>query len=379
MQALSGPCESAVHVSAALNVSSVAGCAAECRKGGSCVGFDTDGLTCYLKGRCKGKEGVVPCAGMCGYRLAVPSICFLVARWGAWPPWLPITLRAMASNEDIRFVLMGDVAPIDAKALPSNVIFSEWPMRRLLIRLRRAVGLKANRLESNNHSTSKVSDLKPLFGAAFPELLHGCEWWGTMQDDVLPGRLRDWLTPGLLAAHDVVSPLPAPFASCGPFMLYRNVESVNRLYRASTDLPRVLSDTKYLAFDEWWGPLRGKQHMGFVTNAAAAAGRVRLYNGGRDLRKKGNKKAWGWVRPRLQRPARPNPASAPCDSPASNGRRRRIDCTIARALRATTRRWCSRGGRACCGKGWAARPSRLRVRRPTRTGRALASASPSRT
>ena len=67
-----------------------------------------------------------------------------------------------------------------------------------------------------------------------------------MQDDVLPGRLRDWLTLPVLAHHDVVSPLPRPFASCGPFMVYRNAPHVNALYRAQSvrhslirALPRV--------------------------------------------------------------------------------------------------------------------------------------------
>ena len=49
-----------------------------------------------------------------------------------------------------------------------------------------------------------------------------------MQDDVLPGRLRDWLTLPVLAHHDVVSPLPRPFASCGPFMVCTPLPALTR-------------------------------------------------------------------------------------------------------------------------------------------------------
>ena len=152
-------------------------------------------------------------------------MCVLVARWGEWPPWSPLLMRAMGANRDVQWTLMGDRPP-RIRALPPNVAFSAWPLPRLLARLRQAIGFSAARLEQNDHSTSKISDLKPMFGASFPELIRGCDWWGSMQDDVLPGRLRDWATPEVLSAHDVVSPLPRPFASCGPFMLYRNVRGV---------------------------------------------------------------------------------------------------------------------------------------------------------
>ena len=147
-----------------------------------------------------------------------------------------------------------------------------------------------------------------------------------MQDDVLPGRLRDWLTLPVLAHHDVVSPLPRPFASCGPFMVYRNVRGVNELFRKSAALPRsaglcgsiprlaarravrpslthpgaparrhsVLSSARYLVFDEWWGPLRGQANMANLTSDEADAGRLRVYHGGVDTRKRGSRKAWGW-------------------------------------------------------------------------------------
>ena len=279
-------------ISGELRVSSVAACEARCEEQPLCTAYDTDGRSCYLKSRCAGRADI--CSGWCGYRQrqGAPSVCMLVARWGQWPPWTPLLLRALATNTDVRWTLMGDTPP--TAQLPSNVGFSEWPMPRLLARLRQAIGFSAGRLEQNDHSTSKISDLKPTFGVSFPELLRGCDWWGNMQDDVLPGRLSDWATPSVLSLHDVVSPLPRPFASCGPLMLYRNVRGVNNLFRRSGALWRVLSDERYLVFDEWWGPLRGDANMANVTATEAESGRLRLFHGGVDRRKRGNRKSWGW-------------------------------------------------------------------------------------
>ena len=50
-------------------------------------------------------------------------------------------------------------------------------------------------------------------------------------------------------------------------MIYRNSRPVSRLWRNSPDAARVLSDPKYLVFDEWWGPLRGRYNMPNVTRA----------------------------------------------------------------------------------------------------------------
>ena len=51
-----------------------------------------------------------------------------------------------------------------------------------------------------------------MFGEIFAAELEGCEFYANIQDDVLPGRLRDWARTELLNAD--VAPLPAPFDSC---------------------------------------------------------------------------------------------------------------------------------------------------------------------
>ena len=108
--------------------------------------------------------------------LKSPQTCILVSRWGEWPPWTPLLMRAYAANSAIRWILIGDHSPssIAHLTLPQNVCFASWPLGRLIERLRQSIGLRVRSLRQNNHSTSKISDLKPMFAEAFPELVDGC-------------------------------------------------------------------------------------------------------------------------------------------------------------------------------------------------------------
>lgn len=57
-------------------------------------------------------------------------------------------------------------------------------------------------------------------------------------------------------------------------MLLRNTRQINQLWRLSSDAARVLSDPKYMVFDEWWGDAR--DHFPAILTREAAAGRIRL-------------------------------------------------------------------------------------------------------
>ena len=111
------------------------------------------------------------------------SVCLLVARWGPWPAWLPLLLRTYAANYDVRFTLLGDTPP--SLPLPKNVAYAHWPAAALVERLARTVGFRAGALAFNNHSTSKISDLKPMFGEVFADLLAGC---APQRVPPIPGR-----------------------------------------------------------------------------------------------------------------------------------------------------------------------------------------------
>ena len=180
----------------------------------------------------------------------------------------------MELNPTVQFHLLGDKPP--KSSIPRNARFHRVRSSELVSRVRAATGVRPPKFALTGWGhTAKVNDIKPLFGVLFAELLQECEWWATMQDDMLLGSVRAFLSAELLARHDLVSPLPAPFFHSGPFMAYRNTEVVNRLWQRSADWQWMLRTPEYVTFDEWWGPAADKDNMPHVVHREAAAGRVR--------------------------------------------------------------------------------------------------------
>jgi len=249
-----------------------------------------------------------------------PTICLILSRWGGWPAIFSVVARTIVANPTVRFQLLGDKEPELHGGLPPNAQFKSLSLKDLRARVRKRLGKSlepASLAVAGFHS--KISDLKPMFGALFPELLRGCDWWGYMQEDEVLGSLRSFATPELLSAYDVVSPLPLPCA--GPFMLWRNTPAVTLLYQRSAQWRDVVENPRYLAFDEWgqviptlpqtrtarrppsllrpctrrahlalalesastltWGQSSGRanltEHMGAVVRREARAGRLRAF------------------------------------------------------------------------------------------------------
>ena len=186
-------------------------------------------------------------------------IGIVIARWQAWPAWTPLLIRTLAFNELIHFHLLSDVEPLVAP-LPTNVFYHRWSLRQLLHQMQRTVGLQldsisaSGRQAGNEMSSAKINDLKPMFGEAFADLLGPYEWWGYLQEDLLVGDLAQCLSPAVLRMYDVINSFKGHNSS-GVFMLFRNVPRVNRIWRLSSNASLVLRTSKYLIFDEWWGPL----------------------------------------------------------------------------------------------------------------------------
>ena len=214
--------------------------------------------------------------------LRSPSIALLIGRWGRWPGWTPLLFRTFALNPTIAFYCLSDTPPaVDSSRLPTNVRHIPLTLPQLLRRLRETVGLKLTTLSASGSfkagvSAAKTNDLKPMWGVAFADLLHRFDWWGYLQEDLLVGNLRQFATDALLARSDVISPYLPPLNASGVLMLYRNTRRINLLWNKSRDAPRVLRTKTYQVFDEWWGPLEGRDNLARVLGRAASTGEIRL-------------------------------------------------------------------------------------------------------
>ena len=265
----------------------------------------------------------------------VTSLALLVGRWGSWPGWTPLLLRSFAANPTIDFFCLSDVWPAPQSRLPANVRYFPLTLDQLLTRLRAKIGVKLTSLTASGSfgpgvSSAKTNDFKPMWGVLFADLLSRHKWWGYLQEDLVLGDLRAWATEALLARSDVICPFLPPLNSSGVLMLFRNVESVNLLWRASSALQRVLTSKQYLVFDEWWGPLAGFDNFARVLGRHSAEGQIRLSLANSRRRWMSDDKRYGagaastnedfsacWHRGRLWAPTSLGPT--PCHTDSSSG------------------------------------------------------------
>lgn len=98
----------------------------------------------------------------------------------------------------------------------------------------------------------KVIDFKPLFAHLFPEEVQGYDWWGHIDNDMVLGNVRRFITPSVLNENDIIS--AHPNKTFGPFTLYRNTNQVNELFRlAEQPLKDIFATKNVMGFDEWGG------------------------------------------------------------------------------------------------------------------------------
>uniref|UniRef100_A0A7S4EVU6 Uncharacterized protein n=1 Tax=Chrysotila carterae TaxID=13221 RepID=A0A7S4EVU6_CHRCT len=226
-----------------------------------------------------------------------PCIAMFLTRWGSWLSLTPLLLRSLASNRFIDFYLLSDRHPSPSAPLPDNVHFYHLPLNSFVDRLRCVLGMNlanlvvgarfagAGEIRSADpamYSAAKTNDLKPMLGEAFEDdLLKGYSFWGHAQEDLILGDLLACIPPRRLQRFDAITPFRPPLNSSGVFMLMRNTPKINRLWRRSADAARVLSDPKYLVFDEWWGQPR-IDDFASVVGRAIDAGEMRVGFPGRN-------------------------------------------------------------------------------------------------
>lgn len=96
-----------------------------------------------------------------------------------------------------------------------------------------------------------LSDLKPLLGVIYPEIVRRYEFWGWSDVDVIWGHLS-MLTPTRLVDVNLVHPLArTTYTTCGAFMLLRTELAP---LVCLTAWKAMVQEPNYTVFDEWWGP-----------------------------------------------------------------------------------------------------------------------------
>ena len=168
-------------------------------------------------------------------------ICVLTIWFGELPPYFAGWLLSVRANSDIDFILITDQDPsVDGGNV--RVMHAELP--ELIERFSRALGRSVS-----FSSPVKFCGLRPLYGAAFSDLLCGYDFWGYSDIDLAFGDIRAFLTDEVLDSYD-------RFYTRGHFCLYRNDDTTNHLYELSGSvytLNDVAQGEYNYPFDEFCG------------------------------------------------------------------------------------------------------------------------------
>lgn len=104
----------------------------------------------------------------------------------------------------------------------------------------------------------KTTDFFPAFGEIYRDLFSGYDFWGYLDNDIILGDLRSFLTEDILQKYDKISPT-------SHFSLLRNTPRLNSLYR-----------TKIGNKEPWKEAFRAKGTMAFAERPITDFGMNRI-------------------------------------------------------------------------------------------------------
>ena len=174
----------------------------------------------------------------------VSSMALVIVWFGPWPFWMPAFLLSCAKNPTVDWLIFSDAPP--PADLPDNVKILPMEMETFNRRATQALGFEVKILPSYAY---KLCDLKILYGRVFAAELHGYDFWGCCDMDVVWGDIRRFLAPEVLARYDVITSRPGRIS--GHFCLFRNRPEWADLFRRIPDVAELAQDSEhYRRIDE---------------------------------------------------------------------------------------------------------------------------------
>jgi len=170
------------------------------------------------------------------------SIVFLICWQGNYPWYFPYFLHSCRYNPTIDFLIFTDQSKIKLD-LPPNVKIISYSLEQFKTDASKALGFNVS-VESGY----KLCDFKPAYGLIFSDWIKDYDFWGYCDVDVIFGNIRAFMTDELLNEYDIISARHDYLTGC--FALYRNNEFMRNLFKQSKDYQNVLSNPRYVSFDE---------------------------------------------------------------------------------------------------------------------------------
>ena len=168
------------------------------------------------------------------------KIALLICYFGKFPWYFDFFLKTCGSNPAIDFLIITD-----------NIINTQSPNTQVInMNFEEVIRLIDDNLsvKSSLKGPYKLCDFKPAYGIIFQNLLKKYDFWGYGDIDVIYGDIRSFFTESLLRNNDILT-VRSEYLS-GSFSLFRNNNSINRLFERSKDYKRIFEDSQHYCFDE---------------------------------------------------------------------------------------------------------------------------------
>jgi hypothetical protein len=185
--------------------------------------------------------------------MELPKVCLIVVYFGKWPKYMNYFLKSCKTNPSIDFIFFSDNDSLEYDG--HNIKLIPFTLNDFNTLASQKLGLEICVSEPY-----KLCDFKPLYGVMFENYLKGYAFWGHCDIDVVFGNIRKFITTDRLDKYDIISARKE--FMCGHFTLFRNIKTINELFRESADHEKVVTDPSHCySFDEcgrlWFELLRG--------------------------------------------------------------------------------------------------------------------------
>jgi hypothetical protein len=169
------------------------------------------------------------------------KIAFLVCYFGKLPWYFDYFIHSCKYNPSVDFYIITDDAY--KKQYTSNVKFIHTNLKEISDLATQKLGFKVSITYGY-----KFCDFKPAYGYIFNDILNEYDFWGHGDIDIIFGNIRDFMTKEILSAYDIISVRPDWIPGC--FVLFKNADKLNTLFKHSKDYKKVFTSNTHYCFDE---------------------------------------------------------------------------------------------------------------------------------
>lgn len=170
-------------------------------------------------------------------------VCFISVYFGNIPEFFKTFFDSCGWNPGFDWLIIHDKSL--RYHLPKNVHDVSMNLDEFRRKVVEKVGIAVPEIKPY-----KVCDYRPAFGIIFEEYLHGYEFWGICDSDLILGDLSKYITSEILDSYDKIFTM-------GHMSLVRNNEICNWIFKNETDNSRnyepIFQSSSNCIYDEFDG------------------------------------------------------------------------------------------------------------------------------